>query len=63
MARYRGEVVESLNNDFRFSVLIYDDTGKIIGEFPVRTKAEGEEKMIVAIDELGNMAISDEPKS
>ncbi len=62
MARYSGEVVERLNNDFPFLVLIYDGTGKIIGEFPVRTKAEGEEKIIVAIDELGKMAISDEPK-
>ncbi len=63
MARYRGEVVESLNNDFRFLALIYNDNGKIIGEFPVRTKAEGEEKIIVAIDEFSKMANSDEPNS
>ena len=46
MALYKGEVVASTDDDFPFAAVISDDTGKVVGEFPVRTEADGQVKII-----------------
>ena len=46
MAIYRGEVGASRDDDFPFPAVISDETGKVVGEFPVRTEADGQAKII-----------------
>ena len=54
MATYKGEVVPSADpdSDFPFTAMISDQDGNVVGEFPVRTQADGEAKIVEAIAEL-----------
>ena len=62
MAIYSGTVIEnSGNEDFPYLAIISDDTGKVIGEFPVRTTADGDEKIVEALQELKDMAEKEAP--
>ena len=52
MAIYKGEVVTSTDDDFPFAAVISDETGKVVGEFPVRTEADGQAKIIEVLRDL-----------
>ena len=52
MAIYKGEVVSSSDQDFPFSAMISDEDGNVVGEFPVRTPADGEAKIVEVLAEL-----------
>ena len=62
MATYSGTVIENTGNeDFPYLAIISDDTGKVVGEFPVRTTADGDEKIVEALKDLKNMAEEEDP--
>ena len=52
MAIYKGDVIDSPLEDFPFMAIIYDETGTVVGEFPVRTRTDGEAKVAEALKEL-----------
>lgn len=56
MAIYKGEVVPSTDDDFPFAAVISDENGKVVGEFPVRTEADGQAKIIEALRDLQKAA-------
>ena len=56
MALYKGEVVASANDDFPFAAVISDENGKVVGEFPVRTEADGQAKIIEVLKDLQKAA-------
>ena len=45
MAKYFGEVVQGSDDDFPFIAMISDQDGNVVGEFPARTRADGEAKI------------------
>ncbi|HYN00090.1 MAG TPA: hypothetical protein VET25_10115 [Aestuariivirgaceae bacterium] len=47
-----GEVVPSTDDDFPFIAMISDEDGNVVGEFPVRTAADGEAKIVEALADL-----------
>ena len=49
---YKGEVVPGPDPNFPFIAIISDQDGNVVGEFPVRTEADGEAKIVEAIEEL-----------
>ena len=59
MPIYKGEVVASSDEDFPYAAVISDDTGKVVGEFPVRTIADGEAKIVEVIADLQKAAADD----
>jgi hypothetical protein len=60
MAIYIGEVVLGSEKDFPFIAMISDEDGNVVGEFPVRTRADGEAKIVEVLDELKRRADEDE---
>jgi hypothetical protein len=58
MATYTGEVIATTDDDFPFMAIITDDDGKVIGEFPVRTEADGEAKVMAMLRDLEDRAKS-----
>jgi hypothetical protein len=56
MATYKGDVIDSPQEDFPFMAIIYDETGTVVGEFPVRTRTDGEAKVVEALKELRDQA-------
>ena len=56
MAKYSGQVLPNTDDDFPFMALITDETGTVIGEFPVRTMPDGEAKIVKALQELAELA-------
>ena len=56
MAIYTGEVIDSTIPDFPFISVITDESGKVVGEFPVRTKADGEAKIMETLRGLEDQA-------
>jgi hypothetical protein len=62
MATYTGAVINNTDNtvktnpDFPFMAIVTDAAGKVVGEFPVRTKADGEAKIMETLRELGDLA-------
>ena len=52
MAIYTGDVITSSNPDFPFIAVVTDDAGNVVGEFPVRTQADGEAKIMETLREL-----------
>ena len=56
MAIYTGEVIDSTIPDFPFISVITDESGKVVGEFPVRTKADGEAKIMKTLRDLEDQA-------
>ena len=56
MAKYFGEVIANTNDDFPFMAILTDEDGTVVGEFPVRTEADGEAKVVEALKELQDLA-------
>jgi hypothetical protein len=56
MATYTGEVIDNTNPDFPFMAIVTDDAGTVVGEFPVRTKADGEAKIMETLREFEELA-------
>lgn len=56
MAIYSGEVIDSPQEDFPFMAIISDETGTVVGEFPVRTRTDGEARIVEALKELREQA-------
>lgn len=52
MATYKGDVIDSPQEDFPFMAIITDEDGNVVGEFPMRTRADGEAKVVEALKEL-----------
>ena len=52
MAKYFGEVVHGSDDDFPFIAMISDQDGNVVGEFPVRTRADGEAKIEEVLTDL-----------
>jgi hypothetical protein len=52
MATYTGAVIHSPNEDFPFIAVVTDETGTVVSEVPVRTKADGEAMIVEALKEL-----------
>jgi hypothetical protein len=52
MATYTGAVIPSPNEDFPFIAVVTDETGTVVSEVPVRTKADGEAMIVEALKEL-----------
>jgi hypothetical protein len=52
MAVYKGEVVSSSDPDFPFSAMISDQDDNVVGDFPVRTQADGEAKIVEVLADL-----------
>ena len=57
MATYKGEVVRTTDDDFPFAAIISDQDGNVVGEYPVRTRADGEAKVHEVLKKLA----ADEP--
>jgi hypothetical protein len=58
MATYTGEVIATTDDDFPFMAIITDDDGSVVGEFPVRTEADGEAKIMEMLRGLKDRATS-----
>ena len=56
MATYSGQVLPNTNDDFPYMVIITDEKGTVVGEFETRTKADGEAKIVDALQELAQIA-------
>jgi hypothetical protein len=56
MAIYKGEVIESPNEDFPFIAVVTDEAGTVVSEVPVRTRADGEAMIVEALQALGDKA-------
>lgn len=57
MAKYFGEVRPNEDdNTFPFIALISDEAGAVVAEFPVRTEADGEAKIVEVLRGLKNEA-------
>jgi hypothetical protein len=52
MATYTSDVIASTDDDFPFLAIITDDEGAVVGEYPVRTKADGEAKIMEMLRDL-----------
>jgi hypothetical protein len=52
MATYTGDVIENTDEDYPFMAIVTDETGHVVGEFPVRTLADGEAKIDAMLHEL-----------
>ena len=49
---YSSEVIASSNEDFPFLAVITDSAGDVVGEFPVRTEADGQAKIAEMLRDL-----------
>ena len=56
MALYVGEVVLGSDEDFPYVAMISDEDGNVVGEFPVRTRADGEAKIAEVMADLKKRA-------
>ncbi len=52
MGVYKGDVIDSPNEDFPFIAIVTDASGTVVSEVPVRTRADGEAMIAEAIQEL-----------
>ena len=52
MAKYSGQVLPNTDDDFPFMAIVTDEDGTVVGEFPVRTKADGEAKVMEMLRDL-----------
>lgn len=57
MATYKGDVIASEDDDFPFMAIITDEEGTVVGEYPVRTEADGEAKVMEMLRELHDLAL------
>ena len=59
---YSGEVIASATDtDFPFVAVISDETGQVVGEFRVRTQADGEAKIAEVLTDLKKIAAEGGP--
>ena len=56
MATYTGDVIATADDDFPFMAIITDQEGAVVGEYPVRTQADGEAKIMEMLRELQDRA-------
>jgi hypothetical protein len=56
MPKYTGEVRTNTDDDFPFIAIIVDETGKLVGDIPVRTRADGDAAIVEALKELDDHA-------
>ena len=63
MTIYAGEVHDSPNQDLPFVAVIKDESGKVIGEYPVRTVADGEAKIVEVLKGMEGKAPSASQKA
>ena len=49
---YTSDVIATENDDFPFMAIITDETGTVVGECLVRTKADGEAKVMELLRDL-----------
>ena len=56
MAIYKGEVVPTTDEDFPFAAIISDQDGNVVGEYPVRTRADVEAKIVEVLPGLKKLA-------
>ena len=60
--RYAGEVIASVTDtDFPFVAVISDENGQLVGEFRVRTQADGEAKIAEVLADLTKIAAEKGP--
>ena len=52
MVNYTGNVIDTTDDDFPFMAIVTDEDGTVVGEFPVRTKADGEAKVMEMLRDL-----------
>ena len=55
MPDFTGNVIETTDDDFPFMAIITDEAGTVVGEQPVRTKADGEAKIMDMLRELKDL--------
>ena len=49
---YTSEIIASPNEDFPFMAVITDGAGNVVGEYPVRTEADGQAKIAEMLRDL-----------
>ena len=52
MVNYTGNVIDTTDDDFPFMAIVTDEDGTVVGEFSVRTKADGEAKVMEMLRDL-----------
>lgn len=52
MVTYTSDVIGTQDDDFPFMAIITDEAGLVVGEYPVRTQADGEAKIMEMLREL-----------
>ena len=52
MTTYTGNVIDTTDDDFPFMAILTDEAGNVVGEFPTRTKADGEAKVMEMLRDL-----------
>ena len=52
MENYTANVIDTTDDDFPFMAIVTDEDGTVVGEFPVRTKADGEAKVMEMLRDL-----------
>lgn len=55
MATYKGEVIETDDDDFPFMAIVSDESGTVVGEMPVRTQTDGEAKLVEMLQSLAEI--------
>ncbi len=55
MTAYTGNVIETTDDDFPFMAIVTDEAGTVVGEFPTRTKADGEAKVMEMLRDLKDL--------
>jgi|APFre7841882630_1041343.scaffolds.fasta_scaffold37346_3 hypothetical protein len=58
MAPYNGAVLPLTSGPFPYVAVVTDQTGMVVKEIPVRSKADGEDMVIETIKELEKTAIT-----
>ena len=66
MTTYTSDVIPTEDDDFPFMAIVTDAAGTVVGEYPVRTQADGEAKvmeMLRDLQDLERQAKADQPKA
>lgn len=59
MAIYTGQVLPNTDDDFPYMAVISDDQGNVVAEYPARTMADGEAKIVEVIADLKKSAVEE----
>jgi hypothetical protein len=57
VAAYTSDVIETYDDDFPFMAIITDEQGTVVGEYLVRTLADGEAKVMEMLRELHDLEL------